>query len=170
MADQAILMAQETATHAPRPWHLMPHERAGHVLVLGADGDAKQALLWNMMVQDIEAGAGVAVIDVTGRYAERLLDAIPASRANHTLHLQLNDQTRVPGFNPFHGVPEADRSRAAQGFMDLFVAIWQLSDDSHPLMLRLMRASARALLDSQEGTLLGMYACLLYTSPSPRDS
>lgn len=112
------------------------------------------------MVQDIEAGAGVCVVDVTGAYADRLLDAIPEHRANQSLYFHLGNTRRVVGFNPFHGVPEVERSRAAQNLMALFVAIWSLTDDNHPLMLRLMRASARALLDSQEGTLLGMYALL----------
>ncbi len=115
------------------------------------------------MIQDIAKGAGVCVIDVTGKYARPILDAMPASRANHALYFHLGNTNRVVGFNPFYGVPEAERSRAAQSFMALFVAIWSLSDDSHPLMLRLMRASARALLDSQEGTLLGMYALLTNT-------
>lgn len=160
MADQAITIAQETAVHDPQPWRLLPHDRGKHVLVLGVDREEKQNLLWNMMVQDIEAGAGVAVIDVSGNFGHRLLQTVPASRVNNTLYFDLGDQTSVAGFNPFYRVPLSERSRAAQGFMALFVAVWSLTDDSHPLMLRLMRHSARALLDSQEGTLLGMYALL----------
>jgi len=160
MADQAILLAKETSDHNPRPWLLLPHERGKHVLVLGADSAYKQSLLWNMMVQDIAAGAGVCVIDTTGEYGRGLLDAIPASRANQTLYFHLGNKDHTVAFNPFFGVPPEDRSRAAQNMVALFVAIWSLTDDSHPLMLRLIRASARALLDSQEGTLLGMYALL----------
>lgn len=146
MADQAILIAQETAAHDPQPWYLSPHERSRHVLVLGADTQYRQDLLWNMMVQDIRAGAGVAVIDTAGQHADRLLDAIPGERQNDTLYFHLGDAKRTVSFNPFYGVPVADRSRAAQGLMALFVAIWSLSDDSHPLMLRLMRASSRITL------------------------
>lgn len=160
MADQAIQLATSTDVHNAQPWYLMPHERAGHVLVVGNDGPAKQALLWNMMVQDIAAGAGACIIDVTGRHARDLLHAVPAARANHVLYFKPGDQNRVVGFNPFHGVPAADRPRAAQHIVALFEAVWSLNYDSHPLLLRLLRASARALLDSEEGTLLGMYVLL----------
>lgn len=160
MADQAIIIAHETTAHDPRVRRLHPAERGGHVLVVGAPTKAKQALMLNMMAQDIAAGAGVCVIDVTGQFARRLLDSIPSHRSNHTLYFELGNAERVVGFNPFNGVPPLERSRAAQHLMALFVAIWGLRDDTHPLMLRLLRASAQALLDSQEGTLLGMYALL----------
>lgn len=158
--DQSVIIGEDTRGTEPVAFRLRSRDRVGHVLAFGAGGEGQQAFLWNMMVQDIEAGAGVCVIDVTGKYARPLLDAVPPSRAEHTLYFQLGDERRVVGFNAFHGVPLKERSRAAQGFMALFVAIWKLEDDSHPLMLRLMRASARALLDSNEGTLLGMYALL----------
>lgn len=164
MEDQAIVLAEETAAHDPQPWRLQPSERGKHVLVLGAESEQKHRLLFNMMVQDIAGGAGVCVIDTTGTYARNLLDAIPSARINHALYFHLGNATQTVAFNPFHGVAQADRSRAAQNVVSLFVAIWSLSDDSHPLMLRIMRASARALLDSQEGTLLGMYALLTNTT------
>ncbi|MEL7513709.1 MAG: hypothetical protein AAGK03_03785 [Pseudomonadota bacterium] len=158
--DQAVFVGEEVDASVSRPFRIRPNERSGHMLVVGADGRGKQSLMWNLMVQDIQKGAGVCVIDVTGNYAHALLDAIPASRTNETLYFHPGNQRRVVAFNPFFGIKEAERSRAAQSFMALFVAIWKLTDDSHPLMLRLMRASSRALLDSQEGTLLGMYALL----------
>ena len=158
--SQAVFVGEQLDANASRPLRIQADERPGHVFVFGADGAGKQALLWNMMVQDIHNGAGVCVIDVMGRYAQPLLDAIPAHRTNETLYLELGNERRVIGFNAFHGVPSRDRSRAAQNFMALFIAIWKLEDDTHPLMLRLMRAAARALLDSEEGTLLGMYALL----------
>ncbi|MEL7282608.1 MAG: hypothetical protein AAGK79_19810 [Pseudomonadota bacterium] len=159
-----MIIGEDIRGTTPAAFRLSLNDRFGHVLAFGAGSSAQEAFLWNMMVQDIEAGAGVCLIDVTGKYARPLLDAVPPSRANHALYFQLGDDKRVVGFNAFHGVPLAERSRAAQGFMALFIAIWKLEDDSHPLMLRLLRASARALLDSNEGTLLGMYALFTNTA------
>jgi hypothetical protein len=113
-----------------------------------------------MMVQDIAAGAGVAVIDVTGHYADRLLDAIPNHRTHHTFFFQPFDQTRVVGYNPFRGVSEAHRSRVAQDIMELFKAIWGLDYDRTPLLLDLLRSSARVLLDCPDSTMLSLYALL----------
>ncbi|OAO03275.1 hypothetical protein A8B75_10905 [Sphingomonadales bacterium EhC05] len=116
--------------------------------------------LWNMMVQDVANGAGLAIIDTTGNYARPLLDAIPAWRSHHTYYMRPSDQDRVVGFNPFRGIAEPDRSRVSQDIMELFKSIWDLDYDRTPLLLDLLRSSARLLLDSRDGTLLGMYALL----------
>ncbi len=112
------------------------------------------------MVQDVAAGAGLAIIDTTGKFAEPLLDAIPNHRAHQTFYMQPANPSRVVGFNPFRGIPEADRSRVSQDIMELFKAIWDLDYDRTPLLLDLLRSSSRLLLDSPDGTLLGMYALL----------
>lgn len=160
MADQSVLIGMETSVHNPQPYRLQPHVRVGHVLVLGAPTPAKDALLWNMMVQDIEAGAGLAVIDTTGRFADPLLDAIPAFRAHHTYSFRPFDPIRVPGFNPFQGIEPPARPRAAQDIMELFKAIWDLDYDRTPLLLDLLRSSARVLFDVPDATLLSLYALL----------
>jgi hypothetical protein len=111
-------------------------------------------------VQDIAAGAGVAVIDLTGNFANQLLDAIPNNRAHDTYFFEPFDQTRVVGYNPFQGVPEAHRPRVAQDIMGLFKAIWGLDYDRTPLLLDLLRSSARVLLDCPGSTMLSLYALL----------
>lgn len=150
----------ETSVHNPQPYWLRPERRLGHFLVLGAPTPGHHALLWNMIVQDIELGAGVAVIDTTGRFADPLMDAIPAFRAHHTWQFQPFDQVCVPGFNPFRGVAASARPRAAQDIMELFKAIWDLDYDRTPLLLDLLRSSARVLFDVPDATLISLYALL----------
>jgi len=113
-----------------------------------------------MMVQDIANGAGVGVIDVTGHYANQLLDAIPAHREHETYFFQPFDQPHVIGYNPFRGVPGAQRPRVAQDIMELFKAIWGLDYDRTPLLLDLLRSSVRVLLDCPGSTMLSLYALL----------
>jgi hypothetical protein len=113
-----------------------------------------------MMVQDISNGAGVGVIDVTGNYANQLLDAIPGHRSHHTYFFQPFDQSRVIGYNPFQGVPRGQRPRVAQDIMELFKAIWGLDYDRTPLLLDLLRSSVRVLLDCPDSTMLSLYALL----------
>ncbi len=160
MSDQSVLIAKETSVYDPRPYFLSAAERLNHVLIVGMRTPVQQNLLWNMMVQDVAAGAGMAIIDTTGNFARPLLDAIPAFRGHHTHYMRPADPVRVVGFNPFRGVAEPDRARVSQDIMELFRAIWNLDYDRTPLLLDLLRSSARLLLDSPDGTLLGMYALL----------
>ena len=51
------------------PFGLKPHERRQHLYVIGQTGTGKSTLLQNLILQDIEAGRGVALIDPHGDLA-----------------------------------------------------------------------------------------------------
>ena len=50
----------------------------------------------------------------------------PLIGGHQTYIFQPFDQSRVIGYNPFRGVPSAQRPRVAQDIMELFKAIWGL--------------------------------------------
>jgi DNA helicase HerA-like ATPase len=56
---------------------LSPVERLRHTYVIGATGTGKSTLLLNMIVQDIEHGVGLAVLDPQGDLIERILERVP---------------------------------------------------------------------------------------------
>ena len=60
--------------------------------MIGKSGTGKTTLLRNLIVQDIEAGHGVAVIDPHGDLATELLDCIPKHRTDDVVY-----------FNPVNG-------------------------------------------------------------------
>lgn len=161
MDEPSPIYACDTAAHAAAPHTLSGATRRAHVLLCGVSPHHKPALLWNLILQDVEAGAGVAVIDLTGDFADPLLDHIPAARAHQTYRFAPDDPGYAVGFNPFAGVPEPARARTAQEIMELFRAIWGLDYERTPLLLDILRATARALLDWPESTLLSMYQLLV---------
>jgi len=160
MEKQAVLVAVDTANHNPRSHHLGAYDRSGHTLVFGTSLTHKPALLWNMMVQDISAGVGLCILDVTGDFATDLLSAVPNQRVHSTSYFQPLNDTVAIGFNPFRGVPAKARPRVAQDIMELFEVIWDLSYERTPLLLRLLRASTRVLLDWPESSFLSLYPFL----------
>jgi hypothetical protein len=50
------------------------------MITIGQTGQGKSTLLRNMLLSDIAAGRGVALLDPHGDLADSLLDAIPPSR------------------------------------------------------------------------------------------
>lgn len=58
------------------PFGLSNNDRRHHVYVIGKTGTGKTTLLKNLLVQDIEAGRGVGIIDPHGDLAHELLDFI----------------------------------------------------------------------------------------------
>lgn len=161
MDTHQAIYAGDTGVHSKVAYTLSGVERSEHVLVCGVSSTYKPALLWNLMLQDIESGAGVAVIDASGRFASGLMDHIPAARAHQTYFFQPHDAEYSIGFNSFRGVPEIQRARAAQEIMELFRAVWDLSYERTPLLLDILRSTARVLLDWPTSTFLSMYQLLI---------
>jgi hypothetical protein len=70
-----------------RSIRLSAPDRLRHLHVLGPTGTGKSTLLVNMVVQDIEAGYGVVVIDPLGDLCNNILDRVPDHRADDVLVL-----------------------------------------------------------------------------------
>ncbi len=62
------------------PFALSHRDRRHHLYTIGKSGAGKTTLLRNLILQDIEAGHGVAIIDPHGDLANELLDCIPRRR------------------------------------------------------------------------------------------
>lgn len=160
MENFDIAIAAEAAQHNPKTVYLSGHERAGNLLVLGHSPEHKPNLLWNMAVADIEAGAGVIVLDVTGAYARPLLDALPSQHAHRTWLFDPSYGRCAMGFNPLRGVSETDRRLVAQDVMQPFKAVWGLGLKQTPLLFKNLRFAIQAILDYPDTSLLLLYPFL----------
>ena len=67
-------------------------DRRRHVYIIGKTGMGKSTLLENMILSDIEAGKGVAVIDPHGDLAEAILEYIPKRRTNDVILFDPSDK------------------------------------------------------------------------------
>ena len=75
MDDNAISeLGSRYGWGAEHDFGLRQADRRRHLYVVGKTGTGKTALLRNLVIQDIEAGRGVAVLDPHGDLAEELLD------------------------------------------------------------------------------------------------
>jgi type IV secretory pathway TraG/TraD family ATPase VirD4 len=75
-------------------------DRHHHVYAIGQTGTGKTTFLRNAILQDIEAGRGVAVIDPHGDLALDLLDMIPPWRTNDVVYFDPSDTEYPIGLNP----------------------------------------------------------------------
>ncbi|MFQ5538730.1 MAG: helicase HerA domain-containing protein [Gemmatimonadota bacterium] len=77
--------------------HLPATHRLRHVHVVGATGTGKSHLLLQLILQDIESGTGVGVLDPHGDLIDRILERIPESRHDDVVLLDPSDaQGGVP--------------------------------------------------------------------------
>jgi hypothetical protein len=110
-------------------------DRSRHTYVLGATGTGKSTLLYNMAVQDMHAGHGLAVIDPHGDLYEQLLLAVPPERKGDLLLIDPEEDRFCPGLNPldFGGKPDVEGvSRVANDMLDIFDSLYDMRQAGGP--------------------------------------
>src|SRR5216684_4473325 len=65
-----------------QPFGLLPADRRYHTYIIGKTGSGKSTLLRNLILQDIEAGRGVGLIDPHGDLTQDVLEHIPSWRTD----------------------------------------------------------------------------------------
>ncbi|MFT7507590.1 MAG: hypothetical protein ACI92I_000751 [Acidimicrobiales bacterium] len=74
-------------------------DRLRHFYIIGQTGTGKTVLMKNMIIQDIERGAGVCMIDPHGTDIEDVISAIPPEREQDVIYFDPSRMDRVVGFN-----------------------------------------------------------------------
>ncbi|TAK04700.1 DUF87 domain-containing protein [Patescibacteria group bacterium] len=153
------LFAETNYRNARRKFGIKTDDRRRHVYVLGKTGMGKTTLLENMILNDINAGHGVAYVDPHGDTAERLLDFIPPERINDVVYFNPADIEYPIGFNLLEAVDEANRPLVAQGLMGVFKKIWP--DVWSARMEHILNQCILSLLEYPDSTLLGINRILV---------
>ena len=107
-----------------RPVALPPAAATRHTYLLGPTGTGKTSLLTNLIVQDMAAGRGLAVVDTNGDLAKSLLDLVPPDRFEDVVYLDPADSSPV-GLNPLLVVPGMSPDLVADQLVELFHRVWQ---------------------------------------------
>ena len=142
-----------------RPFGITREDRRHHMYVLGKTGSGKTTLLRNLILEDILDGKGVGVIDPHGDLAWELLNHIPRRRSDDVLYFDPSDSEFPIGLNVFFNVAREKRHLMASGLVSSFKSIWR--DSWGPRMEYILYASAAALLDCENTSLLGMQKMLV---------
>lgn len=129
-------------------------DRRQHTYVLGKSGTGKSVLLENMIIQNIQNGEGVCVVDPHGELAEKILESIPAERAQDVIYFNPADTDNPMGFNVLQLDDPKYKHLVASGLMGIFTKIWANVWSSR--MEYILNNAILALLDTPDTTLLGI--------------
>ena len=94
--------------------------RGKHTHLIGASGSGKSTTEEYMILDDIEKGDGVAVLDPHGDMVERLLCLIPENHVKRVIYFNPADPDWIPLWNPLERIPGQEIGRSAN---DLVSAI-----------------------------------------------
>jgi len=129
-------------------------DRRQHMYILGKSGTGKSVLLSNLIVQNIQNGEGVCVVDPHGELVEEILGLIPENRIKDVIYFNPADTDFHIGFNVLQIDDPKYKHLVASGLMGIFTKIWANAWSSR--MEYILSNAILALLDTPGTTLLGI--------------
>lgn len=94
-----VIIGQNEHHGSSTPIGLTEQERERHVYIIGGTGNGKTTMLQYQIVQDMQNGKGLAVIDPHGDMAEILLRHVPPERIKDVVYFNPDDLEYPIGLN-----------------------------------------------------------------------
>lgn len=129
------------------PVTLSAEARSQHCYLIGASGTGKSTLLQNLIMQDIQAGAGLAVLDPHGDLVDDILGRIPESRWDDVILIDPSDEEYPVGFNVLQAHSEVEKNLLGS---DLVAVFRRLSTSWGDQMTSVLGNAVLAFLESTE--------------------
>jgi len=158
-AEPITALAQTNFRNQKRTFGIKKDDRRRHVYLIGKTGMGKSTVLENMIIQDIQNGEGVAVVDPHGDLVEKVVEYIPGERVNDVIYFNPADLDFPISFNVFEKVDRAHQHLIASGLIGIFKKLW--ADSWGPRLEYVLRNAILALLEYPDSTLLGVMRLLV---------
>ncbi len=99
LPHEGVLLGINRYRNAETKVFFAPEDRMRHLYVIGQTGTGKTTLLKNMIIQDIENGDGVCMIDPHGNDVMDILAAVPENRRKDVMYFDPSNVERPMGLN-----------------------------------------------------------------------
>ncbi len=152
--EEIVVLGKTTFRDRLRKFGIRREDRARHLYTIGKTGAGKTTLFENMIIQDMQQGVGVGVIDPHGESIERLLNYVPKDRMDDVVFFNPADKEYPVGFNMLELKDDEQKSLVASGLVDVFRARFTFSWG--PRLEHIIRNCILTLLEVPRTTLLGI--------------
>ncbi len=152
--EKITLFAETTFRNKSRRFGIKLDDRRRHMYLIGKTGVGKSTVQENMIIEDIRAGKGVAVVDPHGDLAEKIIEYIPSNRINDVIYFNPSDIDYPIAFNVVEHVDPQFRHLVASGLIGVFQKLW--ADSWGPRLEYILRNTILAILDYPGSTLLAV--------------
>lgn len=107
-----------------REIYLSEDDRRRHVYIIGKTGTGKSQLLEEMVMQDIAAGRGLAVVDPHGDLVDGILSRMPPERAEDVIYFDPSDSERPMGLNMLEASTDQQKHFVATSIVGLMYKLF----------------------------------------------
>lgn len=111
-----------------RKVYILENDKMRHLYMVGQTGTGKSTFMENMVIDDIQKGKGVAVIDPHGQTVDHILTSIPKERAEDVILFDAGDIERPLGMNVFEFKKSEQKDFLIQEMISI---LYKLYDPGH---------------------------------------
>jgi len=131
---------------------LTPEDRRRHMYIIGQTGTGKSVTLNSMIVQDMQAGEGLTVLDPHGSLAEWVLANVPKNRIDDVIYFNPADVEYPMGLNmlEFDFTSPQDKSLIIDEIFEIMDKLYNLKETGGPMFERLFKNATFLLLDNYD--------------------
>ncbi|MEX0649601.1 MAG: type IV secretory system conjugative DNA transfer family protein [Candidatus Andersenbacteria bacterium] len=151
-----VLLGYNKYRGVDQPVYLADEDRRRHLYMIGQTGTGKTTLFLNMIVQDIQAGRGVGVVDPHGDLIEDILLHIPPERLKDVVLFDPRDKDRPLGFNILETKDEGQKDLVVNEVVQILQKLAaRLNPESvGPMFEHYLRNALLALVEDPNATLI----------------
>ncbi|HXS14876.1 MAG TPA: type IV secretion system DNA-binding domain-containing protein, partial [Candidatus Saccharimonadales bacterium] len=121
---EGLYIGKSTFRGLSRSVYMLEEDRARHMYIIGKTGTGKSQFLKQMIVQDIENGEGICVIDPHGDLIEDILLRVPPNRAEDVIVFDPSDTQRPMGINIMEAYTEEEKHYMVSSIIGLFYKLY----------------------------------------------
>ncbi len=157
--DPSLAIFAESDYRSVRvPIGVYDEDRLRHTYVVGKTGVGKSKFLVGQMIDDINYGKWIAVIDPHGDLIEEVMMHIPENRKNDVIIFDPTDEEYPFCFNPLTVEKWESKQVLAKGFIDIFKKFF--GANWNPKLEHVLRMLFLGLLDVPKSTVFDMIRAL----------
>ncbi len=137
-------------------------DRMRHMYIIGQTGVGKSYFMANIILQDIYAGRGLAVLDPHGSLIEEIIYRIPPERAEDVIYFNPANRDRPFGLNILEHRNEHEKHEVVNGFLALMKKMFDPHDQGivGPRFERAVRMAMLTVMADPKSTLVEVLRAL----------
>ncbi|MEX2007175.1 MAG: DUF87 domain-containing protein [Candidatus Levyibacteriota bacterium] len=122
--ERGLYLGKSTYRGLSKPVYIDIDDRRRHMYIIGKTGTGKSEFLKSMIMQDIQNGEGLAVIDPHGDLIDDILQLIPSQRAEDVILFDPSDTQRPMGFNMLEAATEEQKHYVVTSIIGLMYKLF----------------------------------------------
>ncbi|MDP3993219.1 MAG: type IV secretion system DNA-binding domain-containing protein [bacterium] len=158
-ADDLTVFGQTNFRSEVKRFGIKKKDRRLHMYIIGKTGTGKSTLMENMIIDDINEGRGMAVVDPHGSLIQHVLEFIPEHRIQDVIYFNPADHEHPVGFNLLENVDPEQKNIVASGVIGIMEKIFG-EVSWGPRLEYILRNVILALLEYPNSTFMGIMRIL----------